>query len=80
MDNLQRKEIGKLAYKKANRMMDGEVPFNINEFTINEFTIDELKCFLLTLDGMGIDFKIKVLDELIGRAYDQGRDGMMPPL
>ena len=56
------KDTGKRAYKKANQMEDGDA-----NITLRDFPIDELKCFLLTLDGMGQEFKVRVLDELMER-------------
>lgn len=73
MNDREIKEIGKVAYKKANRMLNGEVPLNIGDFTV-----DELKIFLLTLDGLGRDFKCKVMDELIERAKEEVREYYNP--
>jgi len=78
MNDLNYKEIGKVAYKKANQLENGDP-----SLSIGNFTVDELKVILLTVDGLGRSFKIKALDELIERltekAYDEIRDAIVPP-
>ena len=75
MNDLNYKEIGKVAYKKANHLENGDP-----SLTIGNFTIDELKVILLTIDGLGRSFKIKALDELIERISDEARDACLPPI
>ena len=75
MNDLEIKEIGKSAYKKANQLENGDT-----NLSIGAFTVDELKCILLTVDGLGKDFKNKALEELIERVSDEARDACLPPI
>lgn len=68
MKNLDFRTVGKSAYKKANQMLGGEL-----NISMKDFSVDELKCFLLTIDGMGREFKINVIDELAERIKDDER-------
>jgi hypothetical protein len=71
--NKEDKAIVYATYKKANRMLDGEVPLDMGSFSI-----DELKMFLVTCGGIGEKFKEMAVNEIIektkNKAYEYYRD------